>query len=199
TSLASLLFVSGAYAEDKVIREYSFDLADVTEVEFQGSVGSMDFIESTGTELKLVLVIESNEEGWFGGDKDVSDVELESRVRNGRLVLEMEEEETTTEWTVQLPAVATTSIHMGVGEIKGEFGATELDVELGVGEVDVEVPLASAGDIDISVGVGDASLRGASDEHREKAFVSQDIHGNGEGDQEINVEIGVGDASVSLN
>ena len=198
-SLASLLFASSAYADDRVVREYSFDLKDINEVEFQGSVGSMEFIQSEGTELKIVLVIEGNDEGLFRGNKDVDDVELESRVRNDRLVLEMEEEDTNTEWTIEMPVVAITSIHMGVGEIEGVFGATELSVELGVGEVDVELPAASAGNIEVSVGVGDASLRGATEEEHDSKFISQDIRGKGEGDKEINVEIGVGDASVTLN
>jgi hypothetical protein len=198
-SLFSLLFASGSYADDKVVKEYSFDLADINEVDFQGSVGSMDFIQSTGTELKIILVIEANNEGWFGRKRDVDDVELESRVRDDRLILEMEEEDTNTEWTIELPAVAVTNIHMGVGEIDGVFGATELDVELGVGEVDVELPAASAGNIEISVGVGDASLRGATDEEHKGAFISQDIRGKGDGNNEINVEVGVGDASVTLN
>jgi hypothetical protein len=127
------------------------------------------------------------------------DVELESRVRNDRLVLELEEDDTTTEWTVQLPVVAVTNIHMGVGEIKGTFGATELDVELGVGEVDIEVPAASAGDISVEVGVGDANLRGADDERSDGAMMFQDKRGKGQGDKEISVEVGVGEASVTLN
>jgi hypothetical protein len=198
-SLFSLMFASAAYADDQVVREYSFDVADISEVEFQGSVGSMEFIQTTGTELKIVLVIEANDEGWFGSKRDVDDVELESRVRGDRLILEMEEEDTNTEWTVELPAVAVTNVHMGVGEIDGVFGATELDLELGVGEVDIELPAASSGDIEISVGVGDASLRGATDEEHKGAFISQDINGKGDGDNEINVEVGVGDASVTLN
>jgi hypothetical protein len=111
----------------------------------------------------------------------------------------MEEDDTNSEWTVQLPVVAITYIDFGVGEIGGLFGATKLSVELGVGEVDVELPAASAGDIEISVGVGDADLRGATDEDKDSAFVSQDIHGRGNGDKEINLEVGVGDAIVTLN
>lgn len=199
TCLCGLLLAGSSYADDRVVKEYSFDLADISEVDFQGSVGSMDFVETSGTELKIVLVIEADDGGWFGRRKDVDDVELESRVRNDRLVLKMEEEDTNTEWTVQLPAVAVTNIHMGVGEIDGVFGATELDVELGVGEVDVELPAASAGVIEVSVGVGDASLRGASHEEHDRAFISQDIRGQGDGTNEINVEVGVGDASVTLN
>src|SRR5688500_11166515 len=125
--LFSLLFASGSYADDRVVKEYTFDLADINEVEFQGSAGSMDFIQSSGTDLKIVLVIEANDEGWFGNKRDVDDVELESRVRNDRLILEMEEDDTNTEWTVELPVVPVTTIHLGVGEIDGVFSTTELD------------------------------------------------------------------------
>ena len=195
-----LAITSSVFADDRVIREYTFDLADITEVEFHGSAGSMDFVQTTGTELKLVLVIKGDDEGWFGSrNKDVDDVELKSRVNNDRLVLEMEEDDTNTEWTVQLPVTAVTTIDLGVGEIAGVFCATELSIELGVGKVDVELPAASSGNIKISVGVGDASLRGAADEEYEKAFVSKDIRGKGEGDNKVNVEVGVGEAKVALN
>jgi hypothetical protein len=198
-SVVSLFGANRSYADNKEVKEYSFDLADFNEVEFHGSVGSMEFVETTGTELKIVLVIEGDERGLFRDDKDVEDVELESRVRNDRLVLEMEEDDTNTEWTVQLPVVAITYIDFGVGEIDGVFGATKLSVELGVGEVGVELPAASAGEIEISVGVGDADLRGTADEDKDSAFVSQDIYGRGDGDKEINLEVGVGDAIVTLN
>jgi hypothetical protein len=70
-SLCSLLLASNSYADDRVVREYSFDLDDINEVEFQGAVGSMDFVETSGTELKIVLVIEGNDEGFFRDNKDV--------------------------------------------------------------------------------------------------------------------------------
>jgi hypothetical protein len=185
--------------EDLVVREYSFPLDGIEEVELHASVGSMHIVPYDGDEIRLVLEIESKDHGWFDRKRDVSGVELESHTRGSRLVLRQTEEDTNTEWTVQLPVVARTTIDMGVGDIDAELGATELDIDLGVGEVDVTLPEASTGEVDISVGVGDAKLRGADDVDYDKAFVSQDIRGHGAGDLDARIEIGVGDATVTLD
>jgi hypothetical protein len=185
--------------EDFVVREYSFPLDGIEEIELHASVGSMRIVPTEGNEIRLVLEIESHDQGWFDRKRDVSDVELESDVRGGRLVLEQTEEETETEWTVEMPVVARTTIEMGVGDIDAELGATELDIDLGVGDVDISLPEASTGEVDISVGVGDASLRGAHDVDHENAFVSQDIKGHGDGVLDARIELGVGDVTVTLD
>jgi hypothetical protein len=185
--------------EDYVVREYSFPLTDIEEIEIHASVGQIDIVPIEGNEIRLVLEIEPSEHGWFDRRRDVSDVELESDVRGKRLVLRQTEDDTNTEWTVQMPAVARTSIEMGVGEIDAEFGATELDIDMGVGDVDVSLPESSTGDIDLAAGVGDVTLRGAHDVDNERAFVSQDVHGRGEGDMDARIDVGVGDVRLELD
>lgn len=184
--------------EDFVVREYTFPLNDIEEIQFHASVGTMKIMPIDANEVRIILEIESQEHGWFKRRRDVSDVELESDVRGKRLVLRQTEEGTNTEWTVQMPAVARTTIEMGVGEIDAELGATELEVELGVGDVEISLPERSTGDIDIAVGVGDARLRGAKDVDHEHAFVSQDISGRGAGTLDARIEVGVGDVSLTL-
>jgi hypothetical protein len=184
--------------EDFVVREYTFPLSDIEEIEFHASVGKMEILPIEGDEVRVILEIESNDDGWFDRKVDVSDMELDSDVRGKRLVLRQTEEGTNTEWTVQMPAVARTTIEMGVGEIEAELGATELKVDLGVGDVDISLPESSTGDIDISVGVGDARLRGADDVDSEHAFVSQEISGRGAGALEARIDVGVGEVNLTL-
>lgn len=196
--LGSLLVAGPALAEDRVIREYSFDLSAIREIEFHASVGSLRILPTDGNEVQLVLAIEGKDGGWFSGNKDVSGVKLHSEVRGDRLILEQTEDNTSTEWTVRLPAVAMTTIEMGVGEIDAEFAATALSIELGVGEVDVSAPRASAGRIDLSVGVGDANLQGGRNVEERRAMVSQEVRGDGDGDLDIEVETGVGNIELVL-
>ncbi len=197
-ALAATAPVFAADDDDFVVREYSFPLTDIEEVELHGSVGSMRIVPIEGNEIRLVLEIEGNDEGWMRGDRDVSDVELDSTVRGKRLVLRQTEEDTNTEWTVELPAVARTTINFGVGDIDAELGATELDVDMGVGDVEISLPEASTGEVDIAVGVGDAHLRGAEDVDHESSFVSQDIEGHGAGTLDAKIDVGVGDVTVEL-
>lgn len=198
----ALALSGGALAadgEDHVVREYSFPLTDIEEIEIHASVGQMRIMPSEGNEIRLVLEIESNDNGWFDRSRDVSDVELESDVRGKRLVLRQTEDETTTEWTVQMPAVARTSIEMGVGEIDAQFGPTELDIDMGVGDVEVSLPESSTGEIDLATGVGEVKLRGAHDVENDRAFVSHDVHGSGDGDMDARIDVGVGEVRLELD
>lgn len=191
-------WTSAAHAADSVIKNYSFPLDDIDEISIHGSVGSMRFIETDKQEVTVVLEISPQDKDWFDDDVDLDAVELVSRVRNGRLTLEQTEEDTTTEWTIEMPALATTRVEMGVGEIEGEFGATELSIDLGVGEVDIEIPESAVGDIELSTGVGEANLAGATREHADRAFVSHDVSGEGEGSMDLEVSVGVGEIDVDL-
>ena len=85
-----------------------------------------------------------------------------------------------------------------MGEVEGVFGATALNVDLGVGNVDVELPLASTGAVKLSAGVGDTRLTGGGDTTVDRAFVSHELRGHGDGDFDAHIEVGVGDVEVSL-
>lgn len=196
--LCSLPIALPALADDEVVREYSYDLSGIEAIEIKASVGSLRIVQSTASEIRLVLEIEGNDRGWFAGNKDVSNVELISEVRDGGLILEQTEDDTNTEWTIQLPVVARTSIEMGVGEISAELGATALSVEMGVGDIDITAPESAVGRIDLSVDVGDASLRGANSQQADRKFISQDVTGNGGGMHDMRVELRVGDINVTL-
>lgn len=199
--VALLLLTTGlslplALAADRVVREYSVDLTGIDEIEFHAGVGSMRILPGTGTEVKLVLEIEAGKQGWFRRTPDVARVELQQWVTGSRLLLEQSEKNTSTTWTIELPPVARTAIQMGVGEIRAELGATALDVELGVGSVDLTLPRASLGDVELSAGVGEATLRGLANRHSERSFVSQEVRGRGEGALDARVQVGVGDIDV---
>jgi hypothetical protein len=196
--VASLAYALPAVADERVVREYAFDVSAIEEVEIRASVGSIRILPTAGDELSLVLDIEGKNSGWFRRAKDVDHVELDSDVRGDRLILEQTENNTNTEWTIRLPVVARTTLSMGVGEIDAELGATAVSIELGVGDVDLAVPRDSAGRVDLQVGVGEASLRGGRNVDTNRAFISQEVHGRGDGDQDVSVELGVGDISVSL-
>lgn len=187
--------------EDRVSREYRFDVSDIEEIEIRASVGSVDIVPTDGDEIELFLQIEGQKNGWFfkNGRKDVSEVELESDVRGGRLVLEQTEDDTQTEWTIRMPQVARTRITLGVGEVKAELMATELVLEVGVGNIDVDFPEDEAGDIDADAGVGDVGIHGAHEVEESSAFVSQSVRARGNGNHDIRIEVGVGDVDLRLN
>ena len=87
---------------------------------------------------------------------------------------------------------------MGVGEVRVEIDATDLNVELGVGEVNIEAPLASVGRVNLNVGVGDADIRGGEIIDSDSAFISRRIRAEGNGTYPLEVDLGVGDINVRL-
>jgi hypothetical protein len=198
--LCSLLLNSqtSVAAEDHAVRRYTFDLSAVQELELRGSVGSMRIVPATGKELELVLEIEGNREGFFRRSKDVSGIELNVRDRGDRLVLEQTAEDTETDWTIYLPVVERTIIKFGVGKVDAEIGATDFSLDLGVGDADIEALESAAAYVDLSVGVGDARMRGGRIVDADRAFISQKIRGRGEGEHDINIDVGVGDLELVL-
>lgn len=186
-----------AERESFVVREHNFDMSDVEHVRFEADVGSINVMPVEGTEMRVVLEIEGGGR-WFRRDKDVSDVDLRSYRQGDTLVLEVDEKDTKTDWYVELPAVAATRISLGVGEVAGEFGDTELSVDLGVGDVDISAPVITVGEVHLSVGVGDAVLRGGQVVREERAVVAREVWGSGEGEHDATVDLGVGDITLNL-
>lgn len=193
-----LAAASQALADNDVIREHQFDLRAIDTLEIHASVGSIDIVPASGDQLEVILRIEGKKDGWFGGARDVSDIDLEPRERNGRLTLEQTAENTETHWLIRLPVVATTKLSLGVGAIKGDLPATAVEVHVGVGEVDIDYPGPAAGEMRLKVGVGDAGIQGDADIHTRRAFVSQNISASGRGIQDIDIDVGVGNIALQL-
>lgn len=194
--LALFVLSMPAFAETRVVREYSFDLDGIDEIEFHASAGTIRILPSRDDTLGIVLDIEGQDSGWFQRARDVSGVELQSHRRNGRLVLEQTEKKTETGWTIRLPVVASTRIDLGVGAIKGDFGDTALSIRQGVGEIAIGVARESIAAVDLSVGVGEIRLRGLDARHDERAFVSQKVRGRGTGTRDLLIDLGVGEIRV---
>lgn len=185
-------------AADRVIRVHTFDLEDFDELEINNSVGSIDIRLVTGNELRVEVDIEG-EDRFFRRDVQVDDVDVDIRTRRDKLILTIDDDDVKADWYIELPAVSAIEIDMGVGEIDVEIGASRLDVNLGVGEIDIYAPLATVGEIELSAGVGDSSIRGIDSVDESRVVVSSESEAYGEGDLSIEAKVGVGDVSVELN
>lgn len=197
-SLLLLMPLNGVLAAERVIKEYHFAAINIEQIKLEGAVGSMTVIHTDKPEINVVLEIRQQDDGWFDDDVDLDSIELDSDTNGSILTLAQTDEDVTIDWTVELPSVARTGIDFGVGEIDGDFGDTELSANLGVGEVDITLPLASVGNVDLAVGVGEASLRGATHDVEQRAFVSHDISGAGDGENNLSIHVGVGEVRVGL-
>jgi len=150
----------------------------------------------------------------------VEAAEITSNIVGGKLYLEVSSESGDRRfeerWSLSLPARLAIEAELGVGNVSviGLEGGVELDV--GVGEVEVEAP---AGDVTIDLGVGDVEVSGPADafasaevsggvggaeitvrgvEIADTGFVGHRASWTGDGEFFIEVEVGVGDASIKL-
>lgn len=202
TSTALLIAVSVFYAltvnaGERVLRVHTIELDDVNEIEINSSVGSIDLRLVEGNEMRVEVDIEA-EDRFFRRDVDVDDIDVEVRMRGDKLILTINEDDIKADWYIELPVVDYIDIDMGVGEIDVEIGASNLDISLGVGEIDIVASLASAGDIELSAGVGDTSILGTSRVNNSRMIVASESEGTGEGELSIEAEVGVGDITVEL-
>ncbi len=199
--LLSLCGASAWAAEHEVTRRLTMALDDVQALRIDGGVGTIDIEPVPGDTLSIVVDIEGDRTGLLRRKRDVSAIDLVQESYNGELRIGLSEEDyddLEVHWTIQLPAVAATAIHLGVGQVNARVGETALEVHVGVGEVDITGSRLSAGHVEVSAGVGSASLHGAGRHSSHRAFVAESAEGEGDGAFEMDVSVGVGDASVLL-
>ena len=197
---AATLLAGTSTAATSVTRNHSVDVTDVEEIVLEGGVGSMKIETTTGTELQVELDIEADR-NWWGRRRDVDDIDLKISRSGNRLTIEVNEQDLDDlelHWRVAMPEVEKTSINLGVGQIIAEVGDTELNVDLGVGKARISAPLQHAGRIETSAGVGDASISGGTDTVNDRAFVSANARSHGAGSRDVDVQVGVGEATVAL-
>jgi hypothetical protein len=201
--LAVLLLVAlatmMAAANDSVERLHSFDASGIERLTVEHGVGSILLVPADGGNIEVELRIEPQQNGgWFRRTPDVSDMDLESRMRGDRLTLSFKEKNVSSHWVIRLPALRELSMNTGVGEVSGRLPPMAATVHVGVGSVHLEAERATAGAIDLSAGVGDTRITGGAETEQRRAFVSSESSGRGDGENAIWIKVGVGDAAVQL-
>jgi len=90
-------------------------------------------------------------------------------------------------------------LELGVGSVKMDAPDGDIFVDLGVGDAVVTAVAASYGPVKASGGVGDARIKAAGDRVEGEGFVGHSASWVGSGRHRIQVEVGVGDAHVTLD
>lgn len=211
--MPNLLQLSGAFiafgvsqlalaSDHFVVREHHIDVSDIDEFRIDAGVGILDVEPSEDDQLHIVVEIEGNRQGFFRRSKrDVTDIDVKTRVKGDTIFVELNDDDyddLEVHWRIAMPQFKRTELDLSVGQINAQLEATTLEVDLGVGEANVTVPRRSTGKVKIDVGVGGAHLRGANDTERHRAIVSEEVSGFGDGEHDIEVDVGVGEASVVL-
>ncbi len=206
TAILLSVFVSpAASASSRTISE-TFSLDGAETVRFELPVGEVRVETVPGREVTVDLELRCR---WQGGDcsKAVEAVRLERRASKRWLLLRVDDRpswgklKVEIEGRVLVPRDAAVEIEMGVGKLEVRGVSRDLQIDLGVGEVTVRAARKDFGPISLDVGVGEAELLGPGERvgGRRSLLVGSEIYSDlGEGASRLEVEVGVGEASVWL-
>jgi hypothetical protein len=224
-AIALMITLAGsAVAAERVLSE-TFPADGIEIISITNGVGSFtlttDQIEEVRVEVKLIPRRGGIFSSMAKAEREVANAELTVNREAPRLALEVEAETNEprfeARWKIRVPDRLKLELEQGVGDvfIKGLAGG--VDMEVGVGEVNLEV---ATGDVGVSVGVGDAVVRAPSAEfgavdvsggvggasvvvdgevEKGEGFVSHSSRWRGNGPNSIELEVGVGDGTVILD
>jgi hypothetical protein len=184
--------------------EQDYSTADVDEVYLDISVAEIEIRGVSGDRLRAQVEIECS--AWRGERcrRQAEDIELNSRVRNDELILELEgypknSKGLSVDILIEMPRDLRLSVDMGVGELAVEDLESDIVVDLGVGELDIEGHRAHYREVDLESGVGEVELRVDGDRYQGSGFISQDLRwDDGPGRSRIRADCGVGEIQVRL-
>jgi len=199
-AVTTLILHNTSFAADTLSRTHNIDVTNIEEIVIEGGVGSMEVVPADGSELIVELEIEA-ERNWFGRSRDIDDIDIVVNKRGDRLIVEINEKDLDNvelHWHIEMPEVPRTTVNLGVGQIIAEVQDTELRVDLGVGDARITAASEHMGRVEASSGVGRASISGGHDLVNKRSFVSENVQGYGEGSNDVDVQVGVGEATVAL-
>ncbi len=101
---------------------------------------------------------------------------------------------------LRVPRDVALRIEMGVGALSVRDVEGGVRADLGVGDADIRVPARAVSSVDVSTGVGDATVVAAGSQTRRRAFVSATASWDeGRGHSRVSLNVGVGDATVRVD
>lgn len=201
-AISSLMAVGPiAIAADNVgTVKHVYSAAGVTRLVVDNRVGEVRIRPGTGDAYEVIVNLEGNRHGLMRKLKSVDGLDITAKTSNGRLYLKFNEDDVEADWTILLPTALPeeVGINLGVGQVDLLAPTSAISIDLGVGDADVTTSNANAGDITLTVGVGEASVRGVPSAVKASG-VASNVSSKGEGARDVTVTVGVGDASVVLN
>jgi len=198
-SIFFLLAFSISLTSADETRIHEFDTNDISALRIDARVGTIIVEPSRSGKLEVELHI-SNEKKrrWFSGTPDFTSMDLKSSQRGSRLRLSFDDKNVKTDWVVRVPDIQQIEIELGVGTVEMYGIAAAFITDVGVGTIDIRTPANSAGLVELSVGVGETTIRGGTSVNNRRTLVSSQASALGQGNSAIRAEVGVGSIEVTL-
>jgi len=206
------------------VLERSIPASGLDRVEIEAGVGDVRVEVGEEDTVAVEVTLEPRRGGLFSSirtaEREVQEATLEAETAGRVLRLEVgtdsDQRRFEERWTVVMPARMALQLELGVGDvgIRGLAGGVtleagvgdvvvetsggDLDLEVGVGDLSVRAPAAAYGRVRCAAGVGDARVRVQGEKLGGGGFVGSSASWDGAGAHRIQAELGVGDASVTL-
>lgn len=203
------------------------DATEIAVLELESGVGDVTVETHDGEQLSIEVVLIPRRGGFFSSlaraEKAVANARLEAIPHGGRLMVRIttdasgDDRRFEERWTVKAPTRLALDLELGVGDlwISGAAGGViaelgvgdaslevtggDLRLDLGVGDVRVRGPEAGYGRVECSGGVGDSRIAIGGRRVTGDGFVGHSTSWLGDGPGIIEIETGVGDATVTLD
>ncbi|MFC4654478.1 hypothetical protein ACFO3I_05510 [Rheinheimera marina] len=197
---ATVLWAGASFAADSVQLQEQLDSKDLHRVELDVAVGQVDIQVVEGTDIKLDVELEPDN-NWLGFGPDLSDARIEMRQQGDkvkiRIELDADDDDVKQSWTIQLPQHLALALDLGVGSIDIDGMKQDAKVDVGVGDVDFTLDTRLYQSIELDAGVGDTGISGGAGRYQtERAMVTSNSKLSGSGTFTLKANVGVGDIKV---
>lgn len=193
-SIAASVAIS-VNAKERVTLEDRLPVEGQTEFVLDVPVGQIDLETHDKPYIDVHVKVEENDASWFSS-ADLGDVQIEKDISGDRIALEIDLEDTKQTWRIKVPASMDLDIDLGVGEVTLSDISRSVNLDVGVGDAEIDLDSDNYSRIRLDAGVGDADLDGFRRVSEERAIVSKTVKWRGDGEYEIDGDVGVGDIHV---
>jgi hypothetical protein len=213
-----------ASPKDRVF-EQVLELDGEKRVLIDGGVGAIDVRASDDQKIHVFLKVEPDDDSNSLDEEDMAAMELEVDRTSRRVKLELDlpsgvdVDDVQEHWEVRIPSGVETELELGVGQVDVRGLTGGLLISVGVGELNVDIP---SGPVEVSVGVGDVEIiqtkanigtvrvdttvgdarlrvNGERIEGSSHFGIGNRIKFKGDGQDEIEVSVKVGEVKVELD
>lgn len=199
TGLTLLTASAAAFAgNDKVLtKEIAVD--NISQLVLDAHVGTVKLSASDDNQIHIYVKV-SEKDGWSLFKGNPEDAKLKIDNNGQRITVSLNDDEYGEEWRIEIPQLEQVDADLGVGEMTIKGISANLSVDVGVGEVSIYSVAQDFASAKAEAGVGAASVHSdAGSVSQNRSMVSEEVSWVGHGKYAINVEVGVGDASIKLN
>ena len=201
-----LIPAAAAGADEVRTLDRNFDASALESVYVDFPIGELEVKGTQSERLMVQLVIECRRERSMDACRDrADDIELEARERDENVELWIEG---FSRWrsrgmqismVVLVPERLDVTVDMSIGELKLEELLGSVTVDMGIGEVSLTGSEEMVNRVSLDTGIGESSLtthRGRSSSAG--VFTREISWTEGNGDNDIRIDLGIGEIAVEL-